>query len=32
MRMNEWLYNIIIYPSNLYGQDIDPAPNLNIYL
>lgn len=30
--MNEWLYKIIIYPSNMYGQDIDPAPNLNIYL
>ena len=30
--MKEWLCNIIIYPSNLYGQDIDPAPNLSICL
>lgn len=23
---------IIYHTSNLYGQDIDPAPNVNIYL
>lgn len=32
MPVKEWLYNLIIYSSNLYGQDIDPAPNVNIYL